>query len=104
MRAFDAKSVTILVLLVVIAGMVLYMAGSMNDFASTNTQRQVQAIEQAITTAMLQCYALEGSYPPNLEYLQDHYGVLLDHEKYYYLYEVFAKNVRPSITVTSKAF
>lgn len=102
MRGFDAKSVTILLLLVIVAGLVLYMAGSMGDFASTNADRQVHAIEQAITSAMLQCYALEGSYPPNIDYLQDHYGVLIDHEKYYYLYEVFARNVRPSITVTPK--
>ena len=28
----------------------------------------------------MQCYALEGAYPPNLEYLEDNYGLILDEQ------------------------
>lgn len=102
MGRFDAKSITILVLLVLLAGVVVYMTTSMTDFASSNQDRQIAVIERAIDSALLQCYALEGSYPPNLQYLSEHYGVMLYEDQYEYLYDVFASNVRPNVIVTPK--
>jgi len=102
MIRFDAKSVTVLVLLLVMMGVVAYMAMSMTDFASGNDERQMVAVEMAIDSALLQCYALEGSYPPNLQYLSEHYGVMLYEDQFEYLYDVFASNVRPNVQVTPK--
>lgn len=45
------------------------------------------------------CYAAEGIYPPDLDYLKDHYGVQVDEERYTVFYSVFAENLMPDITV-----
>ncbi len=101
-RALDAKGIAMLLLLLMVAALVIYMVLPINNFAASSLERQSGAIERAITTAVLQCYALEGSYPPDLQYVSDHYGVILDYDNYYYQYEIFASNIRPSISVTPK--
>jgi len=45
------------------------------------------------------CYAAEGIYPPTLEYLEEHYGIQVDREQYTVMYEIFASNLMPDVTV-----
>ena len=49
--------------------------------------------------AAVACYAAEGIYPPTLEYLEEHYGVQVDRERYTVVYDVFASNLMPDVTV-----
>ena len=58
-----------------------------------------QQLEDAVRRSAVACYAAEGIYPPNLEYLEEHYGVQIDEERYTVYYEVFAENLMPEITV-----
>ncbi len=50
----------------------------------------------------VQCYATEGKYPPNLEYLVHHYGMALREDYFDYFYDTFSSNLRPDIIVTEK--
>jgi hypothetical protein len=50
----------------------------------------------------VECYALEGRYPENVEYLIEHYNISVDESKYYVYYNVFASNIMPDITVAAK--
>jgi len=61
----------------------------------------VEQLEQSLRRAAATCYAVEGRYPPTLEYLCDHYGVPVG-EGYLVRYEVFAGNLMPDITVTER--
>jgi hypothetical protein len=61
-----------------------------------------KAIETVLLQAAVQCYALEGSYPPGLDYLQNHYGILLDEAQYYYFYDVQGANLVPKIAVIKR--
>ena len=45
------------------------------------------------------CYAAEGVYPPTLSYLEEHYGLQIDEERYTVHYSAFAENLMPDITV-----
>ena len=54
---------------------------------------------QAVRRASVQCYAIEGRYPPSIEYLEEHYGVMINRKKYNVFYDGFASNVMPDITV-----
>ena len=55
---------------------------------STSTQsEQLIATEQAVRRAAVQCYALEGSYPSDLTYLEQHYGLMLNHDRYVVHYQ-----------------
>jgi hypothetical protein len=70
--------------------------------AEKTVSDRVEVIENSIKKAAVQCYALEGGYPPGIEYLQKHYGLLVDESKYFYHYEAFASNIIPIIKVFRK--
>lgn len=55
--------------------------------------------EQSIRRAAVQCYALEGSYPTDLSYLEQRYGVSVDSKHYFVDYIYIASNLMPDITV-----
>jgi len=59
-------------------------------------------LRDAIGRSVVQCYAIEGYYPPNIEYLENNYGLVVDHEKYVISYSVFASNIMPEIEVFIK--
>lgn len=61
-----------------------------------------QQLESALRRAAVACYAAEGVYPPDLEYLEEHYGVRIEEERYVVFYEIFADNLMPDITVLER--
>lgn len=61
------------------------------------------SLRHAIARASVQCYAIEGRYPPSVEYLEENYGIRIDRDKYSVFYEGFASNIMPEITVISQA-
>lgn len=58
-----------------------------------------QQLERSLYRATVSCYAVEGQYPPNLAYLQEHYGIVIDETRYHVFYDVFGDNLMPDITV-----
>ena len=75
--------------------------------ALCNTNRRADAeqmtqMANAIDRAVVTCYAIEGSYPPSLAYLEERYGVQVDREHYTIEYSVFGSNVRPTIQIIPK--
>ena len=61
-----------------------------------------QLLEQALQKAAVACYAAEGFYPPDVAYLQQHYGIQFDETRYIVRYTVIASNLMPDITVLDK--
>lgn len=59
----------------------------------------LRVLEEGVLRAAIKCYAVEGSYPDNLTYMEDHYGVRVDRTRYVVHYEIFASNLLPDITV-----
>ena len=49
--------------------------------------------------ATVECYAIEGRYPPDVKYLEDHYGIRIDRKRFNVFYDGFASNILPDITV-----
>lgn len=94
----SAQYILLILLLIVLA----FTMVRMELFWKGKEQDQPQRIREAIVKACIQCYALEGSYPPDLEYLSKHYGLVLNHERYYYYYEIFASNIMPEVEVYEK--
>lgn len=58
-----------------------------------------ELLEENLRKAAVSCYAAEGVYPPDLDYIQKHYGIQIDQNRYAVHYEVFASNLMPDITV-----
>ena len=59
-------------------------------------------LETAIRRSAAACYAAEGIYPPDLDYLKEHYGLQVDEDRYLVFYEVFAHNLMGEITVLER--
>ena len=59
-------------------------------------------LESAVRKAVVACYAAEGFYPPDLEYLQDRYGVQTANQRYTVVYRTFGANLMPDITVVER--
>ena len=59
----------------------------------------VRQLEQTLRRGCVACYAAEGMYPPDLEYLEEHYGIQIDEARYTVMYSAFAENLMPDITV-----
>lgn len=65
-------------------------------------EQELALVEKAVDRAVVSCYAMEGFYPPSIDYLVEHYGLEVDLDKYYIHHEAFASNVFPTIWVVRR--
>ena len=82
-----------------VAAILLVFLLMQSPMAQRSDETQKQRIEQAVRFAAVQCYALEGAYPSDLEYLMDNYGIRYNETNYKVVYEAFGGNLPPNITV-----
>jgi len=69
---------------------------------TTSADAETEIVREAVRSAVLTCYAVEGVYPLELDYLKEHYGLAFDEERYIVSYSAFASNVMPEIRVMEK--
>ena len=81
------------------AAVLLGFSTALNSLDSGRDEEDKRQLERAIRRGCLACYAAEGVYPPDLDYLRDHYGLQIDEERYTVKYSVFAENLMPDFTV-----
>lgn len=70
--------------------------------AAGTGEEAAESIKTAVQQCALQCYTVEGAYPPNLEYLEDNYGLRVNTTDFYVTYEAFAENQMPDVRVTKR--
>lgn len=80
-------------------GLLLWFGAAVEQIRADHSLEDRQLLEQALRRAAVTCYAAEGAYPPDLAYLTEHYGIVIDAERYSVFYEVFGENLMPEITV-----
>lgn len=78
--------------------LVLFFTGLSNVDKSKGEEGK-QLLEHSVRRAAVACYAAEGRYPPDLDYLKSHYGLQIDEGHYTVYYDAFAENLMPDITV-----
>lgn len=61
-----------------------------------------QILLDAVNRDIIHCYAIEGMYPPDTSYIEDHYGLSYDKDKFIIDYEFFGANIMPKVTVITK--
>ncbi len=61
--------------------------------------REQESLENALARDIVQCYAIEGRYPPSLEYLEQHYGLTYDKKTFFIDYMPIAANLYPDVTI-----
>ena len=74
----------------------------MNSLTATSSDQETQLVYDAVKNATLTCYAVEGTYPENLEYLREHYKLAYNTERFVVEYDAFASNLMPAITVRER--
>ena len=70
--------------------------------SETTIDKQKESLTTALNRSITQCYAVEGTYPPSLEYIEHHYGLTYDHDKFFVDYQVYGANMYPTVTVLTK--
>ena len=77
----------------------LFALSAVDRLALGRAGEEKQQLEQAVKRAAVACYAAEGFYPPELAYLQEHYGLQINGERFVVSYDAPASNLMPDITV-----
>lgn len=73
-----------------------------NSISRDTTDRQQQALETAIDRSIVSCYCVEGTYPPSLDYIKQHYGLTYDESLFFVDYRPIGSNILPDVTVIRK--
>ena len=84
------------------AAVLLFFLTALGNLGDGQRSEGKAQLEAAVHRAAVACYACEGIYPPSLDYLKEHYGIQIDHSRYVVIYEAFAENLMPDITVLEK--
>ena len=91
-----------LLVLVLAAALVLGCAWGAGRVGTDLDGQGAAALKNAVVRSAVQCYAVEGYYPENLDLLTDLYGLQINHDRYIVVYEAFASNLPPQVTVLQK--
>ena len=91
------REIAIVLLMVLLLGGVWLLVSRLG---TSSGNAQTQFVTDAVHNAALTCYAVEGAYPNDLEYLRSHYGLAYDQSRYLVTYSAFASNLLPEIYVT----
>jgi type II secretory pathway pseudopilin PulG len=87
------------VLLILLLVLFSRVAGSISD---SNRAQEKEFLSRALERSITQCYALEGDYPPNLDYLKENYGLTYDTEHFFVDYQYIGSNLRPDTTIIER--
>ena len=90
------KEIAIVVLMAVLLFGVWQLVSGVS---STQSEAETQFVYDAVHNAAITCYAVEGAYPDDLEYLRENYGLAYDQSRYFVTYSTFASNQMPDIFV-----
>lgn len=82
--------------------MIVLLMGSIADYDKKDKVLNKNSVQETVDKYVIQCYASEGAYPPDLDYLAEHYGLILDEDRYIYDYDIFASNIMPDIYIIDK--
>ncbi len=88
-----------IVSIVLVAAFLYLFSIGAGSIAVRTKEENLNALVEAVRRASVQCYAIEGRYPPSVEYLEEHYGISIDRKAYNVFYDGWASNVMPDITI-----
>lgn len=70
-----------------------------NTIDQTTQAKQLDSLQKTIHQDIIHCYAVEGTYPPNLDYLKEHYGLSYDESTFFVGYTSIGSNIMPDVTI-----
>ena len=88
--------------LALFAAIAVWVVLGVREAARVSDEEGLRMAEEAIERAVVSCYSLEGVYPATYEDLKAKSGLAVDEDKYVVFYDIFASNIRPSVTVMER--
>ena len=79
--------------------LVFFCFFAVNDMMQKIREQKIDAIRENILSTAVQCYTVEGVFPPNLAYMEEQYGLVVDKDAYIITYDAFSSNVLPDVRV-----
>ncbi|HCO29472.1 MAG TPA: hypothetical protein DIT54_08740 [Lachnospiraceae bacterium] len=101
MSTTKRKRIAIFFSILIFIALLVFLILVFPKIAQKASEEKQQTLEDALYRASIQCYAIEGKYPPSVEYLEKYYGIVIDHKRFTVFYDGWAENVMPDITVIS---
>lgn len=101
-EGIDFGRISYVLTLGIIGFVVIYSILSMSKAARPTYEsemRMAATVRDSVDRALVQCYALEGSYPGDLYYIRDNYGIVMDEQRFLYYYEAFGSNIKPDVII-----
>lgn len=83
--------------------LIIYFSISIQSISEDTLDRQQESLESALNRSIVSCYCVEGTYPPSLSYLIEHYGITYDHNSFFVDYQPIGSNIYPDVTIIRKA-
>lgn len=83
----------------IFAALVAIAFAIIGSLDKTGESEETLLVRNAVKRAAVSCYATEGFYPEELDYLQKNYGFSYDSSRYAVFYDSFASNLMPVIRV-----
>ena len=83
----------------VITFIVIFFYVGVSQISKSTAKKQEESLYTAIERDIVQCYSIEGIYPPSLEYLEEHYALVYDKSLFYVDYRPVASNIYPDVTI-----
>lgn len=93
----------IIAAILVVAVCVLCFSAGISRLDRSRQQEDKALLEEVLRRTAVACYSIEGAYPPDVAYMQRHYGLQYDDSRYFVHYDRYASNLMPDITVTDKS-
>ena len=80
-------------------GVAVWMVRGVQEAAEASSREGLRLAEEAVNRAVVSCYSLDGVYPASYAELKKKSGLAINEEKYAVFYDIFASNIRPTVTV-----
>lgn len=97
-KLFGSFGISLLIFIVI---MTIFLYGIFS-ISSSDVMNEQQILFEAVNRDVVHCYAIEGMYPPDVKYMEDHYGLTFDKNKFIVDYEYIGSNIMPKVTIIAK--
>lgn len=100
-RVTPAQRARRIIAVLVAAAVILMLCVILFTRLDLDMNRQaVESLRQNVTEACVQCYAIEGTYPVSISYLEQNYGVRYDGAKYLVALDSGSEIELPQVQIT----
>lgn len=80
-------------------GLLVLLMYGVSNLSGDTLDRKEEALKEALNRGIVSCYSIEGTYPPSLSYLTEHYGLTYDESAFFVDYQSIGANIFPDVTV-----